>query len=228
MDSKRYPSSFPPCAMLKLEQTLPSAILREKRRKEKKLDSRQSSTTSLLVDADTVHYRSIGDITRRSDGSLTESESTVGPQPPPLRALLRMPRVLIAVINYGFLTFCDMSLQTLTPLMWSTSLEHEGLGFTPYTIGLAFGIYGIVSVFIQVTLLARIIRCFGPRKVYIVTFIGFLTSFSCFPLERYLARCAGGVDWRVWIVVTVHLTMYSMMSACDRELIFMQMPANIQ
>ena len=158
----------------------------------------------------------------RSGGSLIESESTVPgvPQPPSLRALLLMPRVLIAIINYGFLTFCDMSLQTLTPLMWSTSLEHEGLGFTPYTIGLAFGIYGIVSVFIQVTLLAKIIRYFGPRKVYIVTFIGFLTSLSCFPLERYFARCAGGTDWRVWIVIIVHLAVYSMMSACDRELIF--------
>ena len=156
---------------------------------------------------------------RRSGGSLIESESSTPgvSQPPTVRALLRMPRVLIAIINYGFLHFCDMSLLTLMPLMWSTSLEHDGLGFTPYTIGLAFGIYSIISGLIVVTLLAKIIRYFGSRKVYIVTFAGFLVSVSCFPLERYIARYAGGTDWRVWIVIIVHLTTYFMMSASDRE-----------
>jgi hypothetical protein len=90
-------------------QTLPSAILQEKRRKAKKSGSRSTSSTSLLEDSDALHYRSIEDITRARwfvDGI---GKQRVGPQPPPLRALLLMPRVLIAVINYGFLSFCDMS-----------------------------------------------------------------------------------------------------------------------
>ena len=148
------------------------------------------------------------------------------PQPPPLRALL-VPQILIPSLNYGVLSFCDMSIQVLIPLMWTTSLEHDGLGFAPYTIALAFGIYGIANGLIQVILLSKFIRHFGPRNVYIVNFAASLVSFSCFPLEKYLARSAGGVDWRVWIVITVHLAMSCMICICYSELSFLQMLANI-
>ena len=112
--------------------------------------------------------------------------------------------------------------------MWSTSLKHDGLGFPPYTIGLAFGIYGIANVLIQVILLSKFIRYFGPRNVYIVNFAAAMVSFSCFPLEKYLARRAGGADWRVWIVITVHLAMSCMVCICYSESNFLQMLANIQ
>ena len=111
-------------------QTLPSAI-QEKRRKANKLGSRSTPSTSLLEDCDVLQYRSISGTVQRSDDSLTESENSVGvPQPLPLQALLLMPRVLIAVTNYGVFNFCDMHRNVLTPLMWSTSLKHGGLGFT--------------------------------------------------------------------------------------------------
>lgn len=93
--------------------------------------------------------------------------------------------------------------------MWSTSLEHGGLGFTPYTIGLTLGMYGIVNVSLQMMLLGKIIRRFGPRNVFICSFPAFLVSIACFPLEGYLARHAGSSDWRVWTVIVVHLVMDS-------------------
>ena len=94
--------------------------------------------------------------------------------------------------------------------MWSTSLEHGGLGFTPYMIGLTLGIYGVVNVFIQLLFLGKLIRRFGPRKVFIVSFPAFLVSLSCFPLEGHLAQHAGGADWRVWTIIMVHLVMDSL------------------
>ena len=120
------------------------------------------------------------------------------------------PQVLTALIVHGILCFCDISIQVLIPLMWSTSLEHGGLGFTPYTIGLTLGIFGAVNVSLQVMLLGKLIRRFGPRKVVIVSFPAFLLSLSCFPLEGYFARRAGGADWRVWTVIMVQLTMDSL------------------
>ena len=187
-------------------QTLPSTILQQKHEKEKKSRSRSTSSTSLLKDHDALHYRAIEDAMWRCGGSLTESEI---PQPLPLRDLLT-PRVLAAVINHGITSFCDISVQVLVPLMWSTSLEHGGLGFTPYTIGLTLGIYGIVNVFIQVMLLGKLIRRFGPRNVFVYSFPAFLASLLCFPLEGYLARHTRGADWRVWTVIIVHLVMDSM------------------
>ena len=199
-------------------QTLPSAILQEKRRNAKKLRSRSTSSTSLLEDGDVRQYHSTGDAMQRSDGSFPEPEdSTEVPRPPPLRTLLLMPRVLIAIINYSFFSFCDMYRHVLTPLMWSTSLEHGGLGFTPYTIGLTMGIYGAVNMLFQVTFLGNVIRYFGPRKVFIVSFAAFLVALFCFPLEKYIAQRTGGTDWRVWTVIIVHLAMHCLITPSYSE-----------
>ena len=143
---------------------------------------------------------------RQCGDSLTESEIL---KPPSLLALMT-PRVLTALVVHGILCFCDISMQVLMPLMWSTSLEHGGLGFTPYMIGLTVGIYGVVNVSLQVMLLGKLIRRFGPRKVVLVSFPAFLLSLSCFPLEGYFARRAGGVDWRVWTIIMVQLAMDSL------------------
>ena len=186
-------------------QSLSSATL-QRTREEKKPRSGSTSSTRLLEGRDTLRYHSIEDNMRHcGGGSSTESEI---PQLPPLRALLT-PRVSAAVINHGIQCFCSTSAQVLVPLMWSTSLKHGGLGFTPYTIGLALGIYGVVNVSIQVMLLGRLIRRFGPTIVFIVSFAAFLVSLSCFPLERYLARHTGGADWRLWTIIMVHLIMDS-------------------
>jgi hypothetical protein len=198
--SKRYSCSFPSFLHFSdYVQTLPSAILQQRQKKSR---SRSTSSTSLLEERDALHYRSIGNTTPLCDNSLTA-------QTPPLRALLT-PGILTAVINVGILAFCDISVQVLIPLMWSTSLEHGGLGFTPYMIGLTLGIYGVVNVSMQLLFLGKLIRRFGPRKVFIVSFPAFIVSLSCFPLEGHLARHAGGADWRVWTIIVVHLVMDSL------------------
>ena len=222
--SKRYSCSSPPCAFLKLRQTLPSAI--EKHRKAKTSGSRSTPSTHLLEDSDDLHYHSIGDTAQHRHDSLTESGNSMGTEPPPLRTLLFMPRVLITVINCGFLGFCEMSVTALTPLMWSTSLENGGLGFTPYRIGIAFAVYGLFSTFFQAIAVGKVVRHFGPRKVLIGSMVPWLVLFSCFPLERYFARSAGQVDWRVWSVITVHLVMYCMATASYSKLNFLQTLAN--
>ena len=204
-------------------QTLPSAILQEKHRKAK--TQSPTSSTSLLEDTDDLHYRSIGNTVERCDGS----ENGVGvPQPPSLRNLLLMPRVSIVLINFSFFSFCDMSRRVLTPLMWSTSLEHGGLGFTPYTIGLAMGISAVVKVFFQATFLGKAIRYFGARKVFTASLVALLVALACFPLEKYIAQRTGGTDWQVWTVITIHLTMYCVITPAYSKSNFLLIFANTQ
>ena len=112
--------------------------------------------------------------------------------------------------------------------MWSTSLENGGLGFTPYTIGLVFAVFGILSTFFQAIAVGKVVRCFGPRKVFIGSMVPWLVLVICFPLERYFAQRAGYTDWRVWTVITVHLVMYCLATACYSKLNFLQMLANVQ
>ena len=204
---------------------MPLAILQQRRQKERKSGTSSTSSTSLLQDCDTLHYRSIEDNVQEFGGSLTESKVR---QPPSLLSLIT-PQVLTALIVHGILCFSDISIQVLIPLMWSTSLEHGGLGFTPYTIGLTLGIFGAVNVSLQVMLLGKLIRRFGPRKVVIVSFPAFLLSLSCFPLEGYFARRAGGADWRVWTVIMVQLTMDSLKfyAFCKLNSSYVATPFNI-
>ena len=121
-----------------------------------------------------------------------------------------------------------MKRRVLTPLMWSTSLKHGGLGFTPYTIGLTMGISAAVNLFVQVMFLGKAIRFFGARKVFIISLVALFVALVCFPLEKYIAQRTGGTDWRVWTVVIVQVVMYCMVTPAYSKLNVLQMLANIQ
>ena|SRR6266576_2588743 len=171
-----------------------------KRQRQKKIHqhSGSSSSTSLIADDDIPNYGSNGTTYQQIDDSDTM------PSPTSLRGILSH-EVLMTLINYGFLAFCDMCIQVLIPLMWSTSVEYGGLGFTPHTIGLALGGYCVVNSFVQFTFLGSVIRRFGPRRVYIASFSAFLISNLCFVGEGFFARQVGGADWRVWAIIVVQL-----------------------
>jgi MFS family permease len=133
-------------------------------------------------------------------------------KPPSLCTILKLRDVQITLLNFAFLGFCDMSVQSLTPLMWSTSIELGGLGFSSYMIGMAMGTYGVLNAFLQVAFLGKIIRRFGPRKVHITCFSCFLLSFLSFPVASFFAQCAGRSDWKVWATVIISLAAQSMVS----------------
>ncbi|PFH48483.1 hypothetical protein AMATHDRAFT_149852 [Amanita thiersii Skay4041] len=212
-------------AFIGLPETLPSAVLRnELKRKNRALRQRTtsgsstpSSTTSLLSNGEGTLYGSSTHTPERSE-SLSDIEENSEPlkhnagdqKPPSMRSLLARREVMFALINHAFLCFSDMCIQVLIPLMWSTSIELGGLGFSPYNIGITMGIFGIFNAFVQATLLGRIVNRFGPRRVHIFCFSAYLISLTNFPVASYLARRAGYVDWKVWSVVSLQLAMVSL------------------
>ena len=105
-------------------------------------------------------------------------------------------------------------MQVLLPLMWSTSVGHGGLGFTPYVIGITMGVYGMFSALVQLSFLGPIIRRYGARKVYIATFSCLLVPLSCYPIASYFAQRAGHADWKVWCVIIVQLATNAAVPAC--------------
>lgn len=134
-------------------------------------------------------------------------------KPVSITYLLKLPKVQAILINYGFLSFGDMSVQVLIPLMWSTSIENGGLGLSPYTIGMALGSYGVVNAFLQLMFLGKIMRRFGPRRVHIVCFSSLLGSILSFPVASFFARRANGMDWKAWATLIALLGSQSMRSA---------------
>ncbi|KAF8622842.1 hypothetical protein AX15_006689 [Amanita polypyramis BW_CC] len=196
-------------AFVSLKETLPSAISRPKT---KKVLVRPSPTpsTRLLGGGDTPPCYSDRETLEQHNDILinVEDESRQAAKdnitPPSFREIMTA-EVLIVLTAQGFLTFCDMCIQVLFPLMWSTSVEHGGLGFTPYTIGLTLGTFGVANAFVQLFFFGKINRRFGSKKVFIVTFSTFLASLACFPLEGYFAQRMGRVDWRVWTAIVIQL-----------------------
>jgi hypothetical protein len=69
-------------------------------------------------------------------------------KPPPLRSLITRP-VLVSIANYAILTLLEMASMALFPLMWSTSVEFGGLGFSPVSIGLCFSVLGCIDGIFQ-------------------------------------------------------------------------------
>ncbi|KAJ7105708.1 major facilitator superfamily multidrug-resistance, DHA1 sub-family [Mycena epipterygia] len=143
---------------------------------------------------------------------LTESTHPPADQSvPPLRDLFIRP-VLISLANHAFLCFCSMSHEVLVPLVYATPIEMGGLGLSPLHIGRIMGACGLANVFMQIFLSARVIRRFGPRKVFIAA-LGFLAcTFASYPLLNLFARRAGRVDAAVMAVIVLQMTSYLVVS----------------
>jgi len=126
-------------------------------------------------------------------------------EPPPMRDLFTRP-VLIALSNYAFLCFCQMSYDVMIPLMYATPIELGGLGLSPLYIGRLMGLVGFLNVFMQIFLSAKAIRRFGPHRIFTATFCCLPISFLAYPILNYLARRAGRVDAAVIAVMVLQMS----------------------
>ncbi|KAI9452892.1 MFS general substrate transporter [Lactarius psammicola] len=105
----------------------------------------------------------------------------------PLRALLTRP-VLVSVANYCVIGMLDIVAGTLIPLVWSTSVKFGGLSMSPASIGLWMAGYGFMNCIFQFFAFPRIVRRFGPRRVFIASIILFSPVFIMFPFENLASR----------------------------------------
>ncbi|KAF5379659.1 hypothetical protein D9615_005771 [Tricholomella constricta] len=194
-------------AFVGLKETLPSAIANEKRKRAAEASVETSiissdSTTPLLTD-DTASYGSSDSTGRLGDNELPSIKGDAN-APPPFRTLL-VPQVMTPQMVYMVLAFVDMSSQILLPLVYSTSIPVGGLGLDPYHIGIILSVFGFVNAIVQLTMLGRLIRRFGPRNVYFVAQISYVVNIGLYPFLIHFARQAGRVDSKVWVVIVAQL-----------------------
>lgn len=121
------------------------------------------------------------------------------------RAIL-IPGVMIPVLHYGLLSFVDQCMLVLMPLMYSTSRSLGGLGFSSNTIGLVMSVWSMLNGMIQVYMFPRLLRKFGPKRLYIISFAFFLITFSAFPLMGYMAKRE--MEAGMWLILCVQLVAY--------------------
>ncbi|KAH9009417.1 MFS general substrate transporter [Lactarius deliciosus] len=116
------------------------------------------------------------------DGPVKDTE-----KPVPLRVLLTRP-VVVSVANYGMIGMLDMTAGNFISLVWSTSVEFGGLSMNPASIGLWMAAYGLMEGVFQFVAFPRIVRRFGPRRVFIASIILFAPVYTMLPFENLVLR----------------------------------------
>jgi MFS family permease len=135
---------------------------------------------------------------RESNNTKPSRESPV-----PLRELLVFP-ILISISNYATLAFIEIAWLALLPLFYSSPIEHGGLNFSPSTIGVLLGIFGLANGVFQAFFFAKFIKRWGAKNVFIIGMSSFLPIFLLFPVMNLLAR-RWGHSPIVWMAVACQL-----------------------
>jgi MFS family permease len=102
------------------------------------------------------------------------------------------------------LAFLDIGFCALLPLFYSGPIEYGGLGLSTPTIGLLLGLFGLANGVFQALFFAKLIRVFGPKKIYMAGVMGYLAIYAIFPFTHILAR-QWGVSPFVWILIALQL-----------------------
>jgi hypothetical protein len=127
-------------------------------------------------------------LARVGEGEISDGPAKDTEGPLPLRALLTRP-VVVSVANYGMMGLLHIVAEVLIPLVWSTSVEFGGLGMSPASIGLWLAVgYGVMSSIFQLVAFPRIVKRFGPRRLFIASILGFFSVYIMFPFENLALR----------------------------------------
>ncbi|KNZ80197.1 Protein ZINC INDUCED FACILITATOR-LIKE 1 [Termitomyces sp. J132] len=177
-------------AVLGLKESLPLALSERKQN--------TACVESPLLDNDTPTYGS-------TSLSRNERSTQAGADAPMSFSGLLIPQVLTPLLVYTFLSFVDMGMQVLLPLMYSTSISIGGLGFDAYRIGVILSIFGFVNAFVQFFFLGHLVRRFGPRNLLALTQLSNAVNIGLYPLLSFFVRRAGRADGIVWAIIVLQL-----------------------
>ncbi|KAF9037796.1 MFS general substrate transporter [Hymenopellis radicata] len=144
--------------------------------------------------------RSYSAIEQASDDERNNKDESM--EAPSIRSLM-IRQVLVPLGCFSLLLFTETSYLVLIPLMYSTSIANGGLGFSSFEIGSIMGVWGVYNVLWQGSVVSRLIRRFGPRRVHIFGYSCHLIGFSLFIIMNVIARAYGEVNGLIWTLIVV-------------------------
>ncbi|KAH9481768.1 Major facilitator-type transporter psiT2 [Psilocybe cubensis] len=188
-------------------ETLPSLVAKEKALKR----LHDIDNTIECADA-TEESRLLGD--RQSYGTESEASTsrlgdTTSPPTGVLEVIFTRP-ILLTLLNHAFLTLLEMSYSALLPLVYSTPIEFNGLGLDPFRIGSILATFGFCNSILQANMLGKLIRKYGARRLYRVSFSCILGCFTMYPVMHYFAQRAGRVNGFVAVCIALQLSFQTM------------------
>lgn len=141
-----------------------------------------------------------------TDCTLAEAlEPSSSHEPLPLQKLLVFP-VVISILNYATLALLNISVNALLPLFFHMPLDMGGLNLEPATIGYIIGVYGAGTGLFQFLFFAKLVRRFGPRRIFVTSLSAFIPIFLIFPVVNIVAKKLG-VSLLVWVLVGCQLVL---------------------
>ena len=113
-------------------------------------------------------------------------------------------RVLLAIVNFGFLAFLEIALCALLPIFLASAPMVGGLGLSPPSIGTVLGGLGLVNGFIQILFFVPAHEFLGTRNLYTLGVAVFAAIYALMPLiSRWVRECSGSIGWQSWAVIAV-------------------------
>lgn len=85
-------------------------------------------------------------------------------------------------------------------------LDMGGLDLEPVTIGYIIGVYGAGTGLFQLLFFAKLVRRFGPRRMFVTSLSAFIPVFLIFPVINIAAKTLG-VSLLVWVLVGCQLVL---------------------
>ena len=114
--------------------------------------------------------------------------------------------VVISILNYTTLALLNISVNALLPLFLHMPLDMGGLDLEPAAIGYIIGVYGGGTGLFQFLFFAKLVRRFGPRRIFVASLSAFIPIFLIFPVINIVAK-ALGVSLLVWVLVGCQLVL---------------------
>ena len=113
-------------------------------------------------------------------------------------------RVLLAIVNFGFLAFLEISLCAVLPLFLASSSIVGGLGLSPPSIGTVLGGLGLVNGLIQILLFAPAHNFLGTRLLYTFGVAVFAVIYGLMALiTQWVKECDGCIGWQSWALLSI-------------------------
>ena len=122
---------------------------------------------------------------------------------PPLGTLLTKP-VLLAVANYGALSFLEICTWVFVPLVYTTPIQLGGLGLDPKSMGTCLAVWGVLMGILQLTVFHHILNFLGLRRTFITLISGLIPAFLLFPINGTCAQNVG-MDVVLWVLVLIQM-----------------------
>jgi len=161
---------------------------------------------SLIRHSDNVNYGAVsGEATEAAPVGVSQCPGSAAGSHKSSSFTLRHRPLLLIFLNYTFLSFVQMANAVLVPLMYSTPVEYGGLGLRPFAIGTVLGTFGIINTIFQAKFLGKMIRRFGSLRLYRIGILSPCIAYAMYPVMKYAAERAGGVDRYVILCIVIHL-----------------------